>query len=131
MAGLIGNASLVGDPVGFPSFSAIVGEGLFEVRRRCVEVGPVETDENGFVTVRVDGIEIAHAIPKFADLRRVEDAGLLVGPIEPPLMRLGIVGAESETLNVTGRAIANELINYGAVVDFSAEARAFVVHPSV
>lgn len=131
LVGLIRKVSLVGDPIDFPGFSAIVGERLFEVGRWRVEVGPAETDENGFVAVRVDGIELANAIPKFADLRRVEDPDLPIGPVEPPLMRLGIVSAECKTLNVARWAIADELIDLGAVVDLSANARAFVVYPSV
>ena len=122
---------MVSDPVHFPSFSAIVGERLFEVGRGCAEVSPLVADENRFVVDRVDSIELADAILEFADLGRVEDAGLLVGPVEPPLMRLGIVSAQGKTFNMAGRAIGTELINFGAVVDFSADAGAVVVHPCV
>ena len=96
MRGAVLDAGLVGDPVDFPGFAAVVGKGLFEVRGVGVQVGPAKADEDGGVigsVLRVLREKFADAVFEFADLRRVKDANFLVGPVEAPLMGGGVVDA--------------------------------------
>jgi hypothetical protein len=71
---------LVGDPVYFPRFASVIREGLFEVGRG-VHVGPLEADQDGFAVDSVLCKEFAAAVFEFADLGRVEDADVAIGPI--------------------------------------------------
>ena len=97
-------ARLVGDPIYFPGFAAVVGEGLLEVRRG-VHVSPLEADQDGFTVDGVLGEKFATAVFEFADLGWVQDANLAIGPIEPPLVRLRIVRTQSQTFDVAGGAV--------------------------
>jgi hypothetical protein len=124
-------ARLVGDPVYFPSFAAVVGEGLFEVRRICCHVRPNKSNLDGLAINRILGEKLTASILEFADLRWVQDANLAIGPVEAPLVGLRIVGAQGETFDVTSGAVGDELIDFGTVVDFAAEAGTFVVDPGI
>ena len=57
------------------------------------------------------------SIVEFADLGRVHDSSLAIGPIEPPLMRLSIVPTERQALDVAGsRALGFELLQLSAAI---------------
>ena len=55
------------------------------------QVGPNESNQDGFAINRILGEKLTASISEFADLGRVRDAILAVGPIEPPLVGLQIV----------------------------------------
>src|SRR5580692_75994 len=70
LEGVLAYPRLVGYPVHFPGFAAVVREGLFEVR--CIRVGvrPNKSNKDKFSVQRVLSVKLAAAILKFADLRR-------------------------------------------------------------
>src|SRR6266404_7296092 len=82
---------LVRDPVDFPSLASIIRVGLFEVG--CVRGGvrPNKSNQDNFALPCVLGVKLTASILELADLRRVNSAVLAVGPIESPLVGLGIV----------------------------------------
>jgi hypothetical protein len=51
---------------------------------------------------RVRCKKLTASIVEFADLGRVHDSGLAIGPIESPLMRLRIVPTQRQALDVAG-----------------------------
>src|SRR4029077_20667568 len=69
---------------------------------------------------------------ELADLRRNDGAVLAVSPVEAPLVALRIVGAQSETFDVTGCAIEFDRVEFGAAVPhFVADTGAFELYPGV
>ena len=88
-----GYAGLVGDPVYFPGFAAVVGEGLFEVGGGRGDVRPNKATEDGFaIGAGWFGVEkLAAAIFEFADGGRAHRAALAGAPVEAPLAGLRIV----------------------------------------
>ena len=64
-----------------------------------------KSNQDGLAIDRVLGEELTASILEFADLRRVQDANFLVGPIQPPLVRLRIVETQSQTFDMAGWAI--------------------------
>lgn len=121
---------LVGDPVDLPCLTAVLGEGLLEVRRGR-QVRPAKADQDGFA---VDGVlreELAHTILKLTNLRRIEDANLLVVPVKPPLVRLGIVDTQGQADDASSRAIPLALVDLRVIEDCAADAFAFELDPLV
>ena len=82
---------LVRNPVHFPSLTSIIREALFKVGRIRGRVRPNKSNEDSFASHCILGKELAASILEFADLGWVQDAILTVGPIEAPLVGLGIV----------------------------------------
>ncbi len=68
---------------------------------------------------------------ELAHLRRIEDANLLVVPIQPPLMRLRVVHAQGQTDNLAGRTVPFALVDLRAVEKLAAYACAFEFHPLI
>jgi len=86
------------------------------VRLVGVGLGPDETDKDRPAVERVLGVELADAILKLSDLRNYDVAILGIRPIEVPEVSLRIVGAQSEPLDMSGRAVGLELLDLGASI---------------
>ena len=112
----IASAGLVGDPVDLPGAAAVGGERLLKVWRSGGHAGPVVADKGGFAVDVVGGVEVAAALLERADLRRVEAARAVVGPVEAPLAGGGIVEAESEAFDVARAAIDLDGVELSAAV---------------
>src|SRR5271154_41983 len=95
-----GYAGLVGDPVYFPGLAAVFGEGLLEVGCVGVDFRPIVSNEDGFAVDGVLAVKVAVSIFEFADLGRVGNAGSANGPIQTPLVILGIVEAHDQAFDV-------------------------------
>jgi hypothetical protein len=97
----IAYARLVCHPVHLPGFAAIVGVGLFEVRSVRVGVCPNEANIDELAVQCVCAVELAASVLELTDLRtRVHGAVFAVGPIDAPLVRLRVVEAQSQSLDV-------------------------------
>src|ERR1700683_2104147 len=97
--------------------------------------GPNKTNKDAFSIQRVLGVELTLSIFKLADLGREDWATLSVGPVQAPLVGLGIVETEGQTFDMAGsRAIGFELLQlspaipnltgYGSTVKFDPDGRA-------
>src|SRR6185437_2756556 len=107
---------------GFPS---IIRKRLFEVRRIRGQLGPNIPNKNGFAIDRILGVELTACIFEFAHLRWVQLASFAVGPIKPPLVRLRIIRAQSQSLDVPRRAVELNRIQLSAAIpNLEAGARA-------
>src|SRR2546427_12058448 len=90
---LIVYSYLVRDPVDFPGFAPIIRERLFKVGRIRGDVRPNKSNQD-CSTIRARWFrveELAAAVLEFADRGRAHGAALASGPIEAPLVGLGIV----------------------------------------
>ena len=114
--GSIARAGLVGDPIDLPGAAAVAGERLLKVRRAGRHARPVVADKNGFAVNGVGGVEVAAALLERADLRRVEAADAVVGPVEAPLAGGGIVEAKSEAFDVARGPIDLDGVELSAAV---------------
>jgi hypothetical protein len=94
------DAGLVRDPVDFPVLAAVVRERLLEMWRFGHQRGPVELDQDAFVIAHVLRVELAMTRLELSDLRYHDESVPAVGPIEAPLVRLGIEKPHRETLDV-------------------------------
>jgi hypothetical protein len=105
---------------------------LLEVRRARIRLRPDEPNEDALAVERVLSIELALPIFEFTDLGHDDDAILAVRPVEAPLVRLGVVRAEREALDVTARAIGLELLDLrGAVPQEARHAGSIELDPLV
>src|SRR5579864_3073117 len=86
------------------------------MRRTRGQVGPSIANQNDSAVNRILGEELAAPILEFADLRRVHDANLAIGPIEPPLMGFRVVNTQGQTLNVAGWTIDLNGVQLGAAI---------------
>jgi hypothetical protein len=126
---------LVGYPVGFPGFAPIGGKRLLEVRRIRRGAGPNEPgiDRSAFVDLLV--IEFASAVAKLSDHGiRFEDSIGGVGPVNAPLMGLGVVKAQGQTLDMylLLRVVDNHFLDLAATVqDFPTDRSPIEFHPFV
>src|ERR1700722_20923597 len=84
----------------FPGFSAVVGEGLFEMVGIRSDVRPDNPNEDGSAVVRLLIVELAAAILEFTDGRCADRAVAAVGKIQAPLMRLRVVQKKSQDLEM-------------------------------
>ena len=73
-------------------------------------VRPGITNQDGLAIDRVLGEKFPASILEFANLRRVNDAILAVGPIKSPLVRLRIVRTQRQPFDVAGRALCLERV---------------------
>src|ERR1700679_231947 len=86
--GFIGYSCLIGDPVNFPSLTAIIRICLLEVGRTRGDAGPDISNEDSSAINGVLAEKLAASILEFADLGwTAHAANPAVGPIEAPLMR--------------------------------------------
>src|ERR1700743_2294142 len=100
---------LIRDPIHFPSLAAVVRERLLKVWSRR-HIRPPKPNQNRLV---IDGIhreKLADAILELAHLRLIQHADLLVRPVEPPLMRLGIVRSKREPIELSRPTFRPKLI---------------------
>ena len=101
------------------------------MRRICDQICPKKSNNDTFPIKYVLRIELAPPVLEFTDLRRVHDSILAIRPIKAPLMRLRIVCAEREPLDVTGRAIHLDRVEFcAAIPNLVADARALKFGPS-
>src|SRR5580692_7684348 len=111
------HARLVRNPVHFPGLAAILREGLLKVRRAGGGIRPKKSNQDHFAINRILSVELAASILEFADLRRVQNANLAVGPIQPPLVGLRIVQPHGQTFDMSAsRAVRFELLDLSAPV---------------
>jgi hypothetical protein len=85
----------------------------------CVRGGvrPNKSNKDSFALPCVLGLKLAAPILELADLGRVHSAVLAVGPIESPLVGLGILQTEGQTFNMASfRAIGVELLQISAAI---------------
>lgn len=113
LGGGTGNAGLVSDPVHFPCRAAVIRVGLLKVRHIGIEIGPAKPDEDGFVVDCILCKEFADAILKFTDVRWIENANSLIGPIETLLVSCGIVRAQRKPFNAAVRTFGMKLFDFG------------------
>src|SRR5271157_5890176 len=114
-AGGVVNPRLIGDPVDLPGLAAVVGEGLLEMGCVGSELGPVKANQDRLAVDGVLRVELADAVLELANLGRVENADLLVIPIESPLVGCGVVHAQGQADDAAAGAIPLALIDLGAV----------------
>src|SRR5713101_6320777 len=104
---------LVRDPVDFPGLAPIIRERLLKVGRIRGDVRPNKSNQDGSaIRARWFRVEkLAASILEFADRGRSNGAGLAGGPIEAPLVGLGIVQTEGQTFDVAAcRAVGFKLL---------------------
>src|SRR5581483_3182934 len=96
-AWLLADAGLVGDPVRLPRPAAVSGQRLLEMR--MVRRGRRPTIANQLTAIGeiILGVELADAILELPDLRDGKNAVAMAGPVEIPLLRLGVERAQRET----------------------------------
>src|ERR1700730_4239883 len=84
---------LIRNPVDFPGFASIIRERLFKVGRILGDVRPSKSNQDrSTVRARWFHVEkLAASILEFADRGRSHGTAFARGPIEAPLMGLGIV----------------------------------------
>jgi hypothetical protein len=82
---------LIRNPVHFPGLASVSGERLFKVGRVRGHVRPIKSNKDAFSVQHVLGVKLTPSIPEFADLWWIRGAILAGGPIETPLMSVGIV----------------------------------------
>src|SRR5579863_5747408 len=81
----------------------------------CIGVRPNKSNRDFFPLESVRCIKLTLPILKFANLGRVQDASLAIRPIKAPLMSLGIIQAQGQTLEAAGdRAVGLELLQLSA-----------------
>src|SRR5215471_13766833 len=121
---------VVRDPVNFPSLTAVIGERLFEVTGIRGNVGNDEAHQDGAAIQSFLIVELAAAIPEFPDGRHADRPGPAIGEVEAPLVRLRIVKAQVETLEMASWAIGNQFHEVSATVPHLAHHRhAVVINP--
>src|SRR6204780_2750645 len=94
-------------------------------------IRPNKSNKNGFAINRILGEKLAASVLEFADLGRIQDANLPVGPIESPLVGLRIVYAQGKTFDVAGWAIELDLIQTCAIPNLAADTSAVKFDPSI
>src|SRR5580704_14901592 len=87
----IAYARLICNPIDLPGLSTIGREGLFRVSRGRSDIRPDHPHKKSLAVKCVLAQKLTASISEFADVGRIQDAGLAAGPIEPPLVRFGIV----------------------------------------
>ena len=81
------------------------------------DVGPEVANEDRSPIQGILAVELATPILEFADVGRAAHGTVFgVGPVEAPLMRLRIVEAQGQALNVTGGAVDFTLRSRTAVL---------------
>src|SRR5580698_4484530 len=95
------HSRLIRNPVHLPGLASVVGECLLKVGRFRVGVRPDKSNIDGSPFPWLLIKELAASIPELADHGLSKDAILAVGPIDTPLVGLGIVQPEGQTLDVT------------------------------
>src|SRR5579864_902514 len=112
----LADAGLVGDPVDLPGLASIVGEGLFKVRGGRGDLRPDESDQDDSPFDGLLIVELSLAVLEFADGGYAENAVFAGGPIDAPLVGLGIVEPQGKALDVVGSAGGFKLFNIGTAV---------------
>src|SRR5215470_5892622 len=88
------------DPVGLPGLSSIRRESLLPARRIGCDVGPDKSNIDAPALEHFLVIKLAPAILEPADHRRVHNPVDAVRPIEAPLLRFGVIKAQSHALDM-------------------------------
>src|SRR5215467_9030286 len=107
---------LIGNPVDFPCLAAIFGERLFKMSGISCDVRPNVANQDSST---VKGLLIEKFTAPILELSYrglAQDTILAVGPIETPLVRLGIVQTKGQTFDVAGRAVGFELLELCAAI---------------
>src|ERR1700683_5800929 len=94
-------------------------------------IRPSKSKKNGVAINRILGEKLAASVLEFADLGRIQDANLPVGPIESPLVGLRIVYAQGQAFDVAGWAIELDRIQACAIPNLAADAGAVKFNPSI
>src|ERR1700756_1760732 len=82
-----------------------------------VDVGPNEADVDELAVQCVCAVELASSVLELADLRtRVHGAIFAVGPIDIPLVRLRVVEAQRQSLDLAAGTIEFDLLDDGTSV---------------
>src|SRR5690348_8936778 len=130
LVGFIAYSRLVGNPVDLPCLAAVVGERLFEVRFVRHSVRPYESNKNSSAFPELLIVELASSILELSNHRLSQNGIFAVGPVDAPLMGLGIVEAESQSFDVAGWTVGFELFQVGAPVpDFASHGSAVEFDP--
>ena len=80
-------------------------------------VRPNKSNQDNFAVDFVLRVELAASILEFADLRRIQNSDLAVGPIEAPLVSLRIVETQRQAFDVPGNGtIGFELLQLSATI---------------
>jgi len=96
-----------------------------------VGVGPNESNVDKFAVQCVCTVELAASVLELADLRTwVHGAVFAVGPIDTPLVRLRVVEAQCQSLDVAAGTIEFDLLDDGtSVPHFARDESAIKLHP--
>ena len=117
---IVADASVCRNPVGLPSFTAVVGEGLLEVNGVGGDVVKNEADVNRAAAKIFLIVKFAAAIGEFAGHGDADAAVVAGGVVEIPEMCVGIVEAEGKSFDIRAAAVNFEFGEVGAAVpDFA------------
>src|SRR6266568_4528972 len=123
-------ASLIRDPVDFPGLASVLREGLLKM---CGSRSHVRPDEPNQYRSAIECLLIEKftaSILKFADRRLPQNIILAVGPVQTPLVRLGIVETQGQAFDVASSAIGLEFLDFGAAIpDLSGHCSAVKLNP--
>src|SRR5690348_6468182 len=96
------------------------------------QVRPDVSNQYGLAVNRILSKKLSAPIFEFAHLRWIQLAGLAVGPIEPPLVRLRIIRPQSQPFDVARRAIEFDRVQLrSAVPNLEAGSRTLRFHPRI
>src|SRR5580700_3769704 len=98
----------------------------------CGHVRPSISNKDGPAINRILGKKLAASILESADLGWVHDAILAIGPIEPPLVGLRVIGTHGQTFDMAYWIIYLDRVQLGAAIpNLEADAGTFRFDPGV
>ena len=117
-------------PVCFPSLAAIIRERLFKAGEVWGDVRKAIPNKDGSAIKWFVIEKLAAAILELADHGLTHGTVSAAGPIEAPLVGLGIVKTQAHTFDVTCKAIGFELEQTGsAIPDFADNGHTLIFVP--
>ena len=105
---LVFHPGIARDPIHFPSFAAIIREGLFEAAGIGSDVGDNESNQNGSPIQRLLVEKLTAPVLELTNRGRAHAASLAVGKIKAPLLGRRIVQTEIKAFEVTCGAVGYE-----------------------
>src|SRR5207253_704860 len=108
----------------------IIRECLFEAARGRSYLRYNKSNQDGPAVKRLLVVKLAAPILELADGRLAQRARTAVGKIEAPLVGLGIIETQIQSLEVAGRAIGLEFKQIGAAIpNFADNAGSLALDP--
>ena len=95
----------------------------------CVQVCPIELNQDGFAIDCVLREELTMPILELSDLRWIQDPDFAVRPIKSPLVGLWVIYTQGQAFDVPGWAVDFDLVDTGAIVNPAADTGAVEFHP--